>query len=291
VVIQRPAADISRTVLLNRVWIIVAGLIAGAGAIVTFYWITQRVILRPIRQLRAIANNVAEGNLDIRSAIKTGDEYEKLANAFNHMLDGLQAAQEKLRQANKQLDDKIAELSERNIELVKPYSSLVITKTVSMPATALLVIASLNSYCTSVRLRRPRRMALAFFLAAYSTVSPSKLSTETPGMSATSSAIISTRSSGVKSGFLIGLRPTAMISSSKSFMPRLMTSRCPFVIGSNVPGKITLTNFLAISAPAFHNKIVNAKAAEVKYYVAALKDSAVSLSRFWSFGLASVLLC
>ncbi len=119
VVIQRPAAEISRTVLLNRVWIIVAGLIAGTGAIVAFYMITQRVILRPIRQLRAIANNVAEGNLDIRSAIKTGDEYEKLADAFNHMLDGLQAAQEKLRQANKQLDGKIAELSERNIELFK----------------------------------------------------------------------------------------------------------------------------------------------------------------------------
>ncbi|GAF78933.1 unnamed protein product, partial [marine sediment metagenome] len=91
----------------------------GTGAIVAFYWITQRVILRPIRQLRAIANNVAEGNLDIRSAIKTGDEYEKLANAFNNMLDGLQATQEKLRQANKQLDAKIAELSERNIELFK----------------------------------------------------------------------------------------------------------------------------------------------------------------------------
>ncbi len=119
VVVQRPAAEISRTVLLNRVWIIVAGLIAGTGAIVAFYMITQRVILRPIRQLRAITNNVAEGNLDIRSAIKTGDEYEKLAEAFNHMLDGLQAAQEKLRQANKQLDDKIAELSQRNIELFK----------------------------------------------------------------------------------------------------------------------------------------------------------------------------
>jgi len=118
-VIQRPAAEISRTVLLNRVWIIVAGLIAGAGAIVTFYMITQRVILRPIRQLRAIANNVAEGNLNIRSAIKTRDEYEKLANAFNHMLDALQEAQEKLREANKQLDNKIVELSERNIELFK----------------------------------------------------------------------------------------------------------------------------------------------------------------------------
>jgi len=118
-VIQRPADEISRMVLMNRIWIIVAGLIGGAGAIVAFYWITQRVILRPIRQLRALANNVAEGNLDIRSAIKTRDEYEKLSDAFNNMLDGLQAAQEKLRQANKQLDAKIAELSGRNIELFK----------------------------------------------------------------------------------------------------------------------------------------------------------------------------
>jgi two-component system sensor histidine kinase BarA len=119
VVIQRPASEISEAILLNWISIIVAWLIAGTGAIVAFYMITQRVILRPIRQLRALAGNVAEGNLDIRSAIKTGDEYEKLADAFNNMLDGLQAAQEKLRQANKQLDAKIAELSERNIELFR----------------------------------------------------------------------------------------------------------------------------------------------------------------------------
>jgi len=119
VVIQRPAPEISNAILLNWVSIIVAGLIAGAGAIVAFYMITQRVILRPIRQLRALASNVTEGNLDIRSSIKTGDEYEKLADAFNNMLDSLQAAQEKLRQANKKLDAKIAELSERNIELFK----------------------------------------------------------------------------------------------------------------------------------------------------------------------------
>ena len=119
VVIRCPAGEISQTRVINLVCVIVAGLIGGTGAIVAFYWITQRVILRPIRQLRAIANNVADGNLDIRSAIKTGDEYEKLANAFNNMLDGLQATQEERRQANKQLDAKIAELSERNIELFK----------------------------------------------------------------------------------------------------------------------------------------------------------------------------
>ncbi len=116
---QDLGSEIRDTKLMNLLFIFVAGLIGGIGAIIAFYWITQRVILRPIRQLRAIANNVAEGNLDIRSAIKTGDEYEKLANAFNNMLDGLQATQEKLRKANKQLDAKIGELSERNIELFK----------------------------------------------------------------------------------------------------------------------------------------------------------------------------
>jgi two-component system, NarL family, sensor histidine kinase BarA len=118
-VIQHPVSEIVDTNLLNWVWLITAGLIAGTGAIITFYWITQRVILRPIRQLRGMANNVSEGNLDIRSQIKTGDEYEKLSYAFNHMLDGLQESQEKLRNANIQLDAKISELSHRNIELFK----------------------------------------------------------------------------------------------------------------------------------------------------------------------------
>ncbi|MBN2019075.1 MAG: HAMP domain-containing protein [Sedimentisphaerales bacterium] len=119
VIVERPAGEIQKAVLLNRVWIAVAMLIGGVGAFVAFYIITQKVILSPVRQLRALANNVAEGNLDVRSSIKTRDEYEKLAEAFNKMLDGLQAAQEKLRQANKQLDEKIIELSERNIELFK----------------------------------------------------------------------------------------------------------------------------------------------------------------------------
>jgi len=52
------AGERNKTVFMNRIWIIVAGLIGGTGAIVTFYVITQRLILRPIRQLRALANNV-----------------------------------------------------------------------------------------------------------------------------------------------------------------------------------------------------------------------------------------
>lgn len=114
-----PARGLIWTLFMNRLWIVIAGMLAGTGAMVAFYAITQRVILRPIRQLRGLVNNVAEGNYGIRSAIKTGDEYERLSDAFNHMLDNLMESQHKLEQANKQLDTKISELSDKNIELYK----------------------------------------------------------------------------------------------------------------------------------------------------------------------------
>jgi len=117
--VQTPARELGRTRFMNRLWIGVAGLLAATGAMVAFYTITQRVILRPIRQLRGLVNNVAEGNYDARSAIRTGDEYEKLSDAFNHMLDNLMESQHKLERANQQLDAKIAQLSEKNIELFK----------------------------------------------------------------------------------------------------------------------------------------------------------------------------
>lgn len=111
--------EMARTRLMNQMCVIVAGLIAGTGAVIAFYMITQRVILRPVRQLRGLVNNIAEGHLEIRSAIQTGDEFERLSDAFNHMLDHLLESQTKLEEANKQLDAKIAELSDKNIELYK----------------------------------------------------------------------------------------------------------------------------------------------------------------------------
>lgn len=111
--------EMDRTALMNRLCVIFAGLIAATGAIIAFYMITQRVILRPIRQLRGLVNNVSEGNLEIRSAIKTGDEFERLSDAFNNMLDNLLQSQRKLQAANQQLDSKIAQLSEKNIELFR----------------------------------------------------------------------------------------------------------------------------------------------------------------------------
>ncbi|MBC8378942.1 MAG: HAMP domain-containing histidine kinase [Planctomycetes bacterium] len=118
-VVEMSAGGLAWARFMNRLWVVVAGLLAATGAMVAFYTIFQRVILRPIRQLRSQVNNIAEGNYDIRSSIQTGDEYERLSVAFNHMLDNLMESQHKLEGANEQLDAKISQLSEKNIELYK----------------------------------------------------------------------------------------------------------------------------------------------------------------------------
>ena len=103
--------------LLNRVVIIVSGLIGGALAIIVFYLITTRLILQPVRVLRNTAEKVSRGDLNIRSAISTGDEFEQLAETFNNMLSTLQASQTQLEATNRSLDTKLIELSRSNVDL------------------------------------------------------------------------------------------------------------------------------------------------------------------------------
>ncbi len=162
--IRSPVREYAKTILINRVTTIVAGLLAGTAAMVAFYAIAQRVILRPIRQLRALANNIAEGNLDARSSIKSGDEYEKLANAFNHMLDVLQDSRNQLAVANRQLDAKITELSDRNIELfeankLKSEFLANMTHEVRTPLNAILGFAQLLYEKPGADVEKSRRYA------------------------------------------------------------------------------------------------------------------------------------
>jgi len=117
VVVAMSARWATTQVLLNRIYILIAGLLAGALAIVTFWLITTRIILSPVRVLRSTAEKVADGDLNIRSDINTGDEYEQLSDAFNSMLATLKASQEQLQSLNKQLDLKLGELAETNVSL------------------------------------------------------------------------------------------------------------------------------------------------------------------------------
>ena len=103
--------------LRNRLFIVTAGFLAGTLAIVVFYLITTRLILQPVRVLQETAEKVSQGDLNIRSDINTGDEFQQLSETFNTMLANLKNSADQLRSINKGLDLKLGQLAETNVAL------------------------------------------------------------------------------------------------------------------------------------------------------------------------------
>lgn len=101
----------------NWIYLIAAGMTAGLFAVGAFWFITTRLILSPVRVLRGYAEKVSGGDLNIRSDINTGDEFEQLSDMFNAMLDTVRSTQDRLTSANKSLDLKLGELAESNVAL------------------------------------------------------------------------------------------------------------------------------------------------------------------------------
>src|SRR5690606_8550616 len=106
-VIRMRSEEARAQIIINRVYIIAAGLLAGLLAILTFWFITTRIILSPVRVLQNTAEKVAEGDLNIRAEINTGDEFEQLSTIFNQMLENLKEQQDRLRTTNTSLDLKL----------------------------------------------------------------------------------------------------------------------------------------------------------------------------------------
>ncbi len=101
----------------TRGMFVLGGLLAALLALMSFYIITKQVVLAPIRKLRDLSDRAAEGDLAARSRIASGDEFEKLGRSFNDMLDAIQTQQNQLRQANRALDLRLAEVAEANVAL------------------------------------------------------------------------------------------------------------------------------------------------------------------------------
>ncbi len=103
--------------LLNRIVIVVSGMLGGTLAIIVFYLIVTRLILQPVRVLKSTAEKVAQGDLNIRSAISTGDEFQQLSETFNQMLATLKGSQDQLESSNRSLDTRVGELAQSNVDL------------------------------------------------------------------------------------------------------------------------------------------------------------------------------
>lgn len=105
--------DIARN---NAILFVMAILTAVLGMGVA-YIIVRYVIVKPIMHLTDVSDAIAQGDLDQRADIRTGDEFQELSHAFNRMLRHLVSTQEELRQTNSTLDEKVDELAQANLSL------------------------------------------------------------------------------------------------------------------------------------------------------------------------------
>ena len=115
--VDLPVRFAESQLLTSRIYIITAWIVAGLLAILAFHLILTKLILSPVRELRETAEEVEAGVLSTRSAIRTGDEFEQLSDAFNSMLERVGKSQERLEALNESLDLKVNELAEANVGL------------------------------------------------------------------------------------------------------------------------------------------------------------------------------
>lgn len=91
--------------------------IIGVISMFLLYFIVRYVIVKPLQHIRDVANAVREGEVEQRAEIKTGDEFEELAAAFNRMLRRLLRQQDALQEVNGELDGKVDQLAQANMRL------------------------------------------------------------------------------------------------------------------------------------------------------------------------------
>ena len=115
--IRMPTKQIEEGVHWNRA-LLVTTAIATVILIMLGSWIIVRyIIVKPVKHLKEVSDAISAGELNVRSEIQTGDEFEDLSHAFNRMLRHLVSMQDQWRKVNSDLDRKVDELAQTNMAL------------------------------------------------------------------------------------------------------------------------------------------------------------------------------
>ena len=110
-IVAKQAINRSRAILLA------VAIITAFLAMLALYMIVRYVIVKPVKHLRDVADEVSHGKMDVRSELVTGDEFEELGRSFNRMLRHLLDSQTQLQVANDDLDRKVDEQAQMNLKL------------------------------------------------------------------------------------------------------------------------------------------------------------------------------
>jgi signal transduction histidine kinase len=115
--ISIPTETIERGMHFNLAILISTALITALLVMSGSYLIVRYVVVKPVKHLKEVSDAISAGELNVRSEIQTGDEFEDLSHAFNRMLRNLVSMQDRLRKVNTDLDRKVDELAQANMAL------------------------------------------------------------------------------------------------------------------------------------------------------------------------------
>ena len=101
----------------SRAILISVAIVTVVFAVAAIWLIVRYVIVKPLKHLTEVADQVRDGKLNERANLKTGDEFETLSRSFNKMLHHLMDWQAALQNANEDLDKKVDEQAQLNLKL------------------------------------------------------------------------------------------------------------------------------------------------------------------------------
>jgi signal transduction histidine kinase len=112
-----PKSTLRRTTQKSLAYMSAAAIVSILLALVAVNVVIRWLVIKPLRNLRSVAESISRGEIKKRADLRTGDEFETLAGALNRMLGHLDETQNKLRTANMELESKVNELAHQTVRL------------------------------------------------------------------------------------------------------------------------------------------------------------------------------
>ena len=115
--VQFPASGYRKAINRSRASMIALAIASAFVSMFAMYVVVRYVVVKPLNHLRSVSDEISKGNTYLRADLHTGDEFQELASSFNKMLRHLVDTQSKLRDVNLDLDAKVDELAQLNLQL------------------------------------------------------------------------------------------------------------------------------------------------------------------------------
>ena len=101
----------------NRAILISVAIVTAVFAVVACWLIVRYVVMKPLKHLQDVSDEISRGQMDVRAELFTGDEFESLSKSFNRMVRHLLDTQNELQGVNDDLDKKVDEQAQLNLKL------------------------------------------------------------------------------------------------------------------------------------------------------------------------------